>query len=383
MGRHHEKPLRRVYRSGQVVWIARWTDRNGRRRLGWPPEIRGTFELRREAQDAIDACYRLHYDEQQAASRETVGGYAKVWLRRHPRSERTERGYVSRLGTALEVRLNDRPLAEWPLRSIRRGEMQEFVAALYERGLAFSSARATVNVISSLFEDAIGDELMHANPARSVRMRASDPRVQTRARPVRVFPWEAMRAFAAEMPGPQGPAMGRVLSDCGLRLGELLALHRADVEDGWLVVRNRAWRRETDDGTKRGAAGAETGRRVPLPGDLRVMLQGLPPRLDTRLLFPAADGRGPWGERTWRGTFWMPARDKLPAMRDARPHEFRHSYVSLMRAAGVDPADLAEWTGHTVTTATSRYTHSTGAARVRALEVLREVAFESHRGVER
>jgi hypothetical protein len=36
------------------------------------------------------------------------------------------------------------------------------------------------------------------------------------------------------------------------------------------------------------------------------------------------------------------------------------TYVSLMRAAGVDPAHLAEWTGHTVLTATVSYTHAVG-----------------------
>jgi integrase len=45
---------------------------------------------------------------------------------------------------------------------------------------------------------------------------------------------------------------------------------------------------------------------------------------------------------------------------EARPHDFRHTYVSLMRAAGVDPAHLAEWTGHTVLTATVSYTHAVG-----------------------
>jgi hypothetical protein len=37
-----------------------------------------------------------------------------------------------------------------------------------------------------------------------------------------------------------------------------------------------------------------------------------------------------------------------------------HSHVSLMRAAGVDPAHLASWTGHSVLTATTVYTHAVG-----------------------
>jgi integrase len=42
------------------------------------------------------------------------------------------------------------------------------------------------------------------------------------------------------------------------------------------------------------------------------------------------------------------------------PQDLRHSWVTHLRAAGIDPADLAEVAGHTVETATARYTHALG-----------------------
>jgi integrase len=45
---------------------------------------------------------------------------------------------------------------------------------------------------------------------------------------------------------------------------------------------------------------------------------------------------------------------------DPTPHEFRHSAISHLRAAGIDPADLAAMSGHTVETATKHYTHPLG-----------------------
>lgn len=42
-----------------------------------------------------------------------------------------------------------------------------------------------------------------------------------------------------------------------------------------------------------------------------------------------------------------------------RPHECRHSYITHMRAAGVNDADLAEIAGHRVATMLARYTHAT------------------------
>lgn len=43
---------------------------------------------------------------------------------------------------------------------------------------------------------------------------------------------------------------------------------------------------------------------------------------------------------------------------DPTPHEFRHSYVTHLRAAGVDDADPAAVAGHTVETMISVYTHA-------------------------
>lgn len=45
-----------------------------------------------------------------------------------------------------------------------------------------------------------------------------------------------------------------------------------------------------------------------------------------------------------------------------RPHECRHSYVTRLRATGVNDADLAEIAGHRVETMLTRYTHAIGTS---------------------
>jgi integrase len=45
---------------------------------------------------------------------------------------------------------------------------------------------------------------------------------------------------------------------------------------------------------------------------------------------------------------------------DIRPHECRHSYVTHLRAAAVNDADLAEIAGHRIETMLVRYTHAIG-----------------------
>lgn len=52
----------------------------------------------------------------------------------------------------------------------------------------------------------------------------------------------------------------------------------------------------------------------------------------------------------------MPA--QLATGMDPTPHEFRHSYVTHLRAAGIDDANLARVAGQTVETMISVYTHA-------------------------
>jgi integrase len=63
-------------------------------------------------------------------------------------------------------------------------------------------------------------------------------------------------------------------------------------------------------------------------------------------------------ERTFYRDFWKPAQ-KASGL-DIRPHECRHSYVTHLRAAGINDADLAEIAGHRVETMLARYTHALG-----------------------
>lgn len=344
-----EKPTKRVNPSGKTVWIARWTDRTGKRRVGWPPGVPGTYALRRDAVGAIRSCYAR--DMGTSLEPETVGDYAATWLLRHPRSERSNLDYVARLKAVLDVPVDGLPFRGWLMADVKRWHATILLdVMLREQARAASGARAVIAVCSAMFEDAIGDGRAELNPFHRVRVRAADPRVQRAPRPITVATWETMHAFAAAA-GAWEP-MIRVFSDCGLRLGEVLAVERGHWHGDEIRLCQSAWKGEVTPGTKQAAS-----RVVPVPPGLRGLLEAMPKRIDTRLLFPTPDG-GVWRERNFYRDVWYPA--QVASGIGLRPHDMRHSYVSLMRAAGVDPADLAAATGHTVETATAVYTHSTG-----------------------
>jgi integrase len=323
--------------------MARWTNKDGQRKSA------GTFRLERDAQAAIDAAYER--ESTTPTRTDTLGGYAALWPKIHPRSERTNYENKWRVGVVLNIEVEGVELRHWTLNDIRRRHALAVQAKLLEQGRSAEGATGILRVMSAMTNDAIDDEVCDANPWLRLGVRATDPRVKKPKRPVRVWSWEDMHTFAAAT-GAYQPAV-RVLSDCGLRLGELLPLHRADLSDGLLRVERTSHDGVVLAGTKTTHDTGE-GRDVPVPPTLAAMLAAMPPRIDTPLLFPTPTGKLWWEKRFYR-VVWQPAQ-KATGM-DIRPHEMRHSFVSLMRAAGVDPADLAEITGHTVATMHGRYTH--------------------------
>jgi integrase len=413
--RRHEKPIPRTNPSGKKMWVARWTNRKGDYKYAGTFAVRGACREPTEvgdccAQHAIDAAYAR--ESSTPGRRDTLGAYSDSWLDRHPRSDRTNRSYRQRVGYVLDVELEERPLREWPLGELRRRHATDLVKVLLvDQGRAASGAQGVLRVLSALFEDAISDDLAEVNPFAKVKVRASDPRVMKAPRRIRTWTWGEMHAFAAAAALPVEPdrskvpvellvamearwrarnewlgvyatPMLRALSECGLRLGELLPLERGDlvlagrcvlelrgepcrVEGPHLHVDRTAYEGRVQAGTKTDHGETVAGRAVPVPVPLEAMLRALPPRLDSRLLFPTMGGQL-WRERNWYRDVWAPARERTGI--GATPHEFRHSWISLLRAEGVDPADLAAMAGHSVETATKKYTHALG----RSYDAVRE-----------
>lgn len=127
-------------------------------------------------------------------------------------------------------------------------------------------------------------------------------------------------------------AMGPLPTDC-LKLGEVLPLRREEFDGETLQVRRTVHEGQILEGTKTDHGEPDAGLVVPVPATLAWMLKAQinlngP---DSELLFTTPRGR--------------------------------HSYVTHLRAAGVNDADLAEIAGHRLETMLARYTHAT----VRAL----------------
>ena len=125
-----------------------------------------------------------------------------------------------------------------------------------------------------------------------------------------------------------------------------------------LQVRRTAHEGQILKGTKTDHGEPDAGRVVPVPATLAWMLEAQinlngP---DCELIFTTPR------RRLWRAHLLPRPLEARPGSLRPRhpPHKCRHSYVTHLRAASVNDADLAEIAGHRVETMLARYTHAVG-----------------------
>jgi integrase len=160
----------------------------------------------------------------------------------------------------------------------------------------------------------------------------------------------------------------------GLRRGELRALRWIDVDLAGGVLRvERSWDVKEGVIEPKSFAGR---RKVPIAAVLRDYLIGH--RLDSRdgLVFGRTDGT-PFvtssvslrASKTWKGA----------ELRPVTLHECRHTFASLMIAAGVNPKALQTFMGHSSITVTlDRYGHLFPGSEEEAAVLLDAYLAESH-----
>ncbi len=346
-----EAPMRRKYDDGRTRWLARYTNpRTGKRDYARPEWNRGkaTFDRKADAQKAIIEAYG-----RADPGGVTVGQYFDTWLERRPRAARTNDSYRVRFNAVADVPLEGVPLREWRFADLRRRHSLDLTDAMLRRqGRAAKGATGVLRALSAMAADAMDDEVTELNPFAGHKIRTDDPRIQKAARKPRVWTKEQMREFAAAAP-KDSEALIRMLSDCGLRIGEAFALDASDYDpkDGVIAIHQTAHEGRRTEGLKgkRGEGGART---APVPPPLAELLAARPPRIG--LLFPTPRG-SVWRYRNFIRDVWDPA--SAATGLDPTPHDFRHSFVSEMRAAGINDDDLAAITGHTVATMLTHYSH--------------------------
>lgn len=268
------------------------------------------------------------------------------------------RGYRQALDDVLLPALGPKRLSE-----ITRGELYRLVQRLTREGRKPSTVRNVLLPLRVIVRDAMAEELVYSNPCAGLKLPVDHAR-----RERVIAPAEASVMFATL--ADRDRALWTTAMYAGLRRGELMALRWTDVDlaAGKLRVERSYDPIARTFGPLKSRAGV---RFVPVPADLRGQLQAHRDRTDEKhqpLVFArstlAGRRRGPDGP--FNDSAVMARARKVWTDYGIEPaclHVFRHTYGTLLIAAGETPKAVQTYMGHSSITITfDRYGHLFPAA---------------------
>jgi integrase len=335
-------------KDGVVVWRVRWRQggRNRSKVLG-----------RKRDAEAFDAelVRRKRTGElaQLDAGKELLADFGQEWWRLYAEpnlARSTLQVYAVQWDAHVLPRLGSIPLRELTPEVINRFRLE-----LEADGVGLSSIRKSLTLLQGVLQRACEWGRIPSNPVAPVR---KPPVGRARAVvPLAPETGEVVRDSLLRRRLVRDATLVSVLAYAGLRPGEALALTWAHVRERTLLVENAV--------SFGAIEGAKTGRRrtVPIVGPLAQDLSGW--RLhggrpgSESLVFPGHDGGGPWTRsayQNWRRRIYTPAATAAGVER-ARPHDLRHSFVSLLIAEGHNVVEVARQARHSPKMALDTYAH--------------------------
>jgi len=239
------------------------------------------------------------------------------------------RGYEQALRLRVYPDLGDERLG-----SIRRVDLQDLADRLVAKGLAASTVGMAFVPLKAIYRRAANRGEVAVNPCtgldlpaiRSGRDRIADP--------------AEAAALLAALPEQDRPLWAMAMY-AGLRRGEIMGLRWSDVDLRAGVIHvERSW--DAVEGPV-GPKSQKGRRRVPIATDLRDYLVALKLRTGGQgLVF--GEGERPF--RPDQVRLRAEAAWKEAALQRITLHECRHTFASLMIAAGVNAKSLSEYMGH-------------------------------------
>ena len=302
-------------------------------------------------------------------------------LRRANLSPNTIRGYASDLKgfAAYFSPLGEKPPAPADLEPL---EIREFMADCYQRGNTNRSVARKLAALRALFRFLVGEGSVPTNPAallNTPKLPKTLPAVMTAEQTnllvdsVGTKPRPANGGTSKNKPeGKQARFIAsrdrlvfELLYGCGLRVGELVGLDRADfdIHERWLVVRGKGRKQRQ---VPFGAAAEKALKKyldlrdevTSIPTDRQVAETDLPPtdfreRARNALLLNTRGGR-----LTARSVQRLVKRYALLFSGDPtlHPHALRHAFATHLLSDGADLRAIQELLGHAGLSTTQKYT---------------------------
>lgn len=315
-----------VYANPNGTWTAR-------------PYINGvktsaTFPTEKEARAH---CMKQQLDAQNGTAlnprdgRITVTALCEQWLAGNV-SLRTQSRRVYE--SAIRAHIRRHALGGMPVAKVEAKHVREFVKWMrVDKGLAHSTARISLNVLSASFRQAVEDRRIPANPVTGVAVGQQDKKRFMALTPAEVS------LLISKAPDRRTAVAIEVIVFEGLRIGEAFALTVADIDflNGQLHISKSMGEKLRRVGPTK--SGSE--RVVPLVPSVAETLaawvrdEGL---AATDVLFDI-------GLSAWRQNQFEKAR-RGAGLGSLRVHDLRHTCASWLIQSGANPVAVQRWLGH-------------------------------------
>lgn len=238
----------------------------------------------------------------------------------------------------------------WPVGNVNKYAVEQWIQELTEDGAGAETIRKCHQLLVSVMERAVDQNLIARNLVKRVRL----PRISTKKHPYLTF--DEVAELATEI-DPRYRLLVVFLALTGLRFGEAAALrvNSLDLQRRLISVDESVTEVEgviqfgpTKDHKRRIVAFAEI-----LDHDLAEAVAG---KTHDSLVFTSPDGK-PLRHTTWRRRFWNPAIHRLTARRVnaastnagfpvVTPHDLRHTAASLAIRGGASVVAVQRMLGH-------------------------------------
>lgn len=265
----------------------------------------------------------------------TLQQQAERWLSALRMRDTSRRIYATHLRLYVYPTLGDRPFAE-----LRRTDFRALFRALLAEGYAANTIRQTAGIVTTLYADAVEDDIIQDNPVRALTRRIITKKEQG-PRPPIVLAIDELRALdmGAQFVDQDTADFTMLLWRTGLRNGEALALRRP-----LIGLRNRrllitfTWLDVRLGPTKSG-----TARWIDVTPAVEAMLRRREAAATSDWLFSRNDGRA-WTRTQAARRVTEAAR--LADLARVTPHHLRHTFATLLKEMGVPVAYIQAQLGH-------------------------------------
>ena len=318
--------------DGEPRYRARWIDAAGKERSKTYRQKGRAEKHLKEVEGAI-----LDGRWVQPGRTTTLATYARTWLDSRPHRANTRHA----VNSCITVWVEGHPLGALPLTAITATACQSWATDL-SRTRAETTSRKYVTTVRSILSAAVADGLIPRNPMpRRVKLSAN----ATPKRKGQALTPATLAAISSALPA-RWSALVWVGAGTGLRPGELLGLpwSNVDLDGGTLTVTQQLDSRTLQPAPPKSKASRRTVPLAPVVVEaLKTHAAEYPPADRAGYVFTGSTGAPLTRHNLNAG--WRDAA-KTVGVTGTVPHDLRHTYASVLLAAGVDVVTVAARLGH-------------------------------------